>query len=103
MKYITVTSQQSPTTFYVYAEGSGLYPEGYDLLSTGNKTPGEIYYYMDGKSGSDRKSKLYTGLDEDYTLTVIPVRTIGITVNKPVVFQIMQISLFLLVMVRITG
>jgi hypothetical protein len=48
--YVTVTAPQ--TTFFVYAEGSGLYPPGYDILPEANKTPKEIYNYLDGKSGA---------------------------------------------------
>jgi len=48
--YMTVTAPQ--TTFYVYAEGSGLYPPGYDRLPQGNTTPREIYDFLNGKSGA---------------------------------------------------
>jgi PKD repeat protein len=51
--YIIVTDGGPvQATFYVYAEGSGMYPPRYDKLVEANKTPKEIYEFLDGQSGA---------------------------------------------------
>jgi PKD repeat protein len=50
--YVVVTAAPVQTQFYVYAEGSGLYPSGYGMLPEANQTPQQIYNLLDGKSGA---------------------------------------------------
>ncbi|MCK9631897.1 MAG: PKD domain-containing protein [Methanoregula sp.] len=59
VEYVTVAAPQ--TTFYVYAEGVGMYHGTQDDLSMGNQTPGDFYNLINGQCGTVDTDKCWYG------------------------------------------
>jgi hypothetical protein len=57
--YVNVTAPQ--TTFYVYAEGVGMYHGTQDDLSLGNLTPGDFYNLINDQCGTVDTDKCWYG------------------------------------------
>jgi len=57
--YVTVTAPQ--TTFYVYAEGVGMYHGTQADLSLGNETPEYVYNLINGRCGTVDTDKCWSG------------------------------------------